>query len=105
VGVRPQVAKASGFQPKVVSKGLHPIYGAGMEHLEQRAPASSILLLLAKLWLVLLALPVLTASVYDTLSFANLASALALLSLMLIQVLSSGIVCSMLANNTNLVVA
>jgi len=61
--------------------------------------------LLACLWLVLLALPVPASSVYVTLSLANVASALALLLLMLLQVLSSGIVCSMLANNTNLVVA
>jgi len=105
VGVRPQVAKASGFQPKVVSKGLHPIYGAGVEHLERSTLASLILILFAKLWLVLLALSVPASSVYGALSLANVVSALALLSLMLIQVLSSGIVCSMLANNTNLVVA
>jgi len=101
VGVRPQVAKASGFQPKVVSKGLLPIYGAGVEHLERSALASSILLLLAKLWLVLWLLPVPASSVYVALSLANVASALALLSLMLPQVLSSGIVCSMLAHNSN----
>jgi hypothetical protein len=96
VGVRPQVAKASGFQPKVGSKGLLPIYGAGVKHLEQSALASLILLLLAKLGLVLWLLPVPASSVYVTLSFANIASALALLSLMLIQVLSFGRLCSML---------
>jgi len=76
-----------------------------MEHLERSALASLILLLLTKLWLVLSSLPVPASSVYGALSLANVASALALLSLMLIQVLSSGIVCSMLIKNTNLVVA
>jgi len=84
-----------------------------MEHLERSALACLILLLLAYLWLVLKHFTVLASSILGTLLLANLACALALLSLMLRQrirlmlpqVLSSGIVCSMLANNANLVVA
>jgi len=80
---------------------LHPIDGAGVEHLERCALASPTLLLLASLWLVLKHFAVLAPSVLGTLLFANVACALTLLSLMLPQVLSSGIVCSMLANNSN----